>query len=255
MSSESSARLREFTFRLHYEAGNDPVMDLFHDNPDVSASALDICTGSGSYLRLLRLMGRPAVTNELEAVFGDHAHGPASVASADCCGTCTSFPLETTTGHRSLYLFVEGDSDCETIQTIVCSRLGRGTLSEVHYHDGVESWRILMPSDDRVGVLYDQISAALREEVRFELGHIGDAIEWEGTGVLAAEVSGSQERALREAVRQGYYERPRGVTLEELAADLDVPRSTLSYRLRMAEAELVKQYVGLRRSEESLPPE
>ena len=255
MSSESSARLREFTFRLHYETGDDPVMDLFHDNPDVSASALDVCTGNGSYLRLLRLTGDPAVTTELQAVFEVHAHGPASIDSTDCCGTCTSFPLETTTGRRSLYLFVDGDNDCETIQTVVCSRLGRGTLSEVHYHDGVESWRILMPSDDRVGVLYDQISAALREEVRFELGHIGDAIEWEGTGVLAADISGAQERALREAVRQGYYERPRGVTLDELAADLDVPRSTLSYRLRMAEAELVKQYVGLTRGEESPTPE
>lgn len=252
MSSESGDRLREFTFRLHYREGTDPVMDLFRDNPDASASALDVCTGRRSYLRLLRITGTTAVANELDAIFETHAHGPTSVTSDDCCGTCTSFPLETTTGQRSLYLFVEGATDCETVQTIVCSQLGAGTLSEVHYHDGVESWRILMPSDDRVGLLYDQISARLRDGVRFEMGHIGDAIEWEGTGVLDAGISGSQERALRTAVRRGYYERPRNVTLEELAADLDVPPSTLSYRLRMAEAELVERYVELTRGD---PPE
>jgi hypothetical protein len=249
MSSESGDRLREFTFRLHYGHNTDPVMGLFQDNPDLSASALDVCTGRRSYGRLLQLAGPPAATGELDAVFQTHPHGPVSVASRDCCGTSQSFSLETTTGQRSRYLFVEGDTDCETIQSIVCSRLGPGTLSEVHYHDGVESWRILMPSDDRVGILYDQISAAVCDGVRFEMGHIGDAVEWEWTNIFAADISGSQERALREAVRQGYYERPRDVTLEELAADLDIPQSTLSYRLRMAEADLVKQYVGLERGE------
>jgi predicted DNA binding protein len=46
------------------------------------------------------------------------------------------------------------------------------------------------------------------------------------------------------AVERGYYETPREITVEELAEELDLPRSTLSYRLRRAEAELVRSFVG-----------
>ncbi|ELZ08665.1 helix-turn-helix domain-containing protein, partial [Natrialba aegyptia] len=42
----------------------------------------------------------------------------------------------------------------------------------------------------------------------------------------------------------GYYETPRQIDLSELADRLDVPRSTLSYRLRRAEATLASTFVG-----------
>jgi predicted DNA binding protein len=54
---------------------------------------------------------------------------------------------------------------------------------------------------------------------------------------------GEQQVALRTAYEHGYYDTPRDATLEELATALDVPRSTLSYRLRRAEAQLVRNHV------------
>jgi predicted DNA binding protein len=48
---------------------------------------------------------------------------------------------------------------------------------------------------------------------------------------------------LEAAVDRGYFETPREVTLDELAADLDLPGSTVSYRLRRATAELAKSFV------------
>ncbi len=73
--------------------------------------------------------------------------------------------------------------------------------------------------------------------------------ESDGTqGALSPE----QEAALRAAVEHGYYESPREVDVGELAEHLDVPRSTLTYRLRRAEEQLAKQYVaGSRVGEES----
>jgi predicted DNA binding protein len=53
-----------------------------------------------------------------------------------------------------------------------------------------------------------------------------------------------QDAALRAAVEHGYYETPREVDVGELAAHLDVPRSTLTYRLRRAEEYLAKQYTA-----------
>ncbi|WP_299331855.1 helix-turn-helix domain-containing protein [Haloplanus sp.] len=49
---------------------------------------------------------------------------------------------------------------------------------------------------------------------------------------------------MRAALNHGYYRTPREVTLDGLAAELGVPRSTLSYRLRRAEERLVSGYLG-----------
>ena len=53
-----------------------------------------------------------------------------------------------------------------------------------------------------------------------------------------------QGRVLEVAAQNGYYETPRETTLDELAAELDCPRSTVSYRLRKAEAALVEAYLS-----------
>nr|WP_231753940.1 helix-turn-helix domain-containing protein [Natronomonas sp. CBA1123] len=45
------------------------------------------------------------------------------------------------------------------------------------------------------------------------------------------------------AVEAGYYETPREIETYELAEQLGIPGSTLSYRLRRAEAWLAKRYV------------
>ena len=57
-------------------------------------------------------------------------------------------------------------------------------------------------------------------------------------------VPAEQREALQTAVEHGYYETPRKVDLSELAAEIGIPRSTLSYRLRRAEAQLAKQFVA-----------
>ena len=65
-----------------------------------------------------------------------------------------------------------------------------------------------------------------------------------GAGGASEEMAPEQEAALRAAVEHGYYESPREIDVGELAEHLDVPRSTLTYRLRRAEQRLAKQYVG-----------
>jgi predicted DNA binding protein len=58
------------------------------------------------------------------------------------------------------------------------------------------------------------------------------------------DLSPEQEAALRAAVEHGYYESPREVDVGDLADHLDVPRSTLTYRLRRAEEHLAKRHVA-----------
>ncbi|WP_299268748.1 helix-turn-helix domain-containing protein [Halorientalis sp.] len=52
-----------------------------------------------------------------------------------------------------------------------------------------------------------------------------------------------QHHVLEKAAEEGYYRTPRETTLDELATELECPRSTVSYRLRRAEAALVDEYL------------
>ncbi|MEZ3118023.1 helix-turn-helix domain-containing protein [Halobaculum sp. MBLA0147] len=52
-----------------------------------------------------------------------------------------------------------------------------------------------------------------------------------------------QREALELAVERGYFEEPRAVSIEDLATELGVPRSTASYRLRRATAALAEGFV------------
>ncbi len=243
MTTETPARLREFTFSIHYDHGADPVMDVFHDHPELTASAIDICTGDRSYVRLHRFQGPRVATDRLEAELDARDHLPRAVGERPCRGTGTSFSLECTTRRRLIYSYVEEIRACESVQGVVCSHLSTGTVCEVHQREGVESWRLLMRSDENVGLVYDRLAAGLRDGLRFEVGHLGEAVDWHSGGIVDVELSGTQLQAIQEAAARGYYERPREITVEALAEALDVPRSTLSYRLRMAEASLVKRYL------------
>lgn len=100
-----------------------------------------------------------------------------------------------------------------------------------------------MRSDARVGLLYDEIGARIRDDLSFQIGHLQDADGWQQDVFASIAIPPEQRTALRAAVDAGYYRTPREITLDDLADRLDIPRSTLSYRLRQAEARLVRRFV------------
>ncbi|MFB6195268.1 MAG: helix-turn-helix domain-containing protein [Haloplanus sp.] len=51
-----------------------------------------------------------------------------------------------------------------------------------------------------------------------------------------------QQWVLDEAIERGYYDTPRGITLVDLAADLDIAKSTCSEILHRAEGRVLKEY-------------
>nr|WP_255565246.1 helix-turn-helix domain-containing protein [Haloferax sp. Atlit-4N] len=46
------------------------------------------------------------------------------------------------------------------------------------------------------------------------------------------------------ALTRGYYEEPRKASVSEIAEEIDVPSSTLQYRLNRAEAWLAEQFAA-----------
>ncbi|EMA51136.1 helix-turn-helix domain-containing protein [Halococcus thailandensis] len=236
--------MREFTFTIEYERGTDPIMDAFIDDPDAVARSLDGFVTEERFWRIERIAGSPATLDRIEDIrFDDDTCGE-SLTERDCEATRYHDVLERGEGRLVIYTYLDGISACESVHTLSGKHLPPGLVFETLRSENRHSWRVLMRSDAKVGVLYDELAARLREGLSFRMGHLRDADGWQRDSLASVSVAAEQRAALQAAVEDGYYETPRETTLDELADELDVPRSTLSYRLRQAESQLARRYVA-----------
>jgi len=143
-----------------------------------------------------------------------------------------------------IYTHVQDVEDGESIQTLAGRYLPHGTLYCTTRREDRHGWRIFVRSDEKVGLLYDALGANLRSGLTFRMGHLRDAEGWGHDSLGSVALPPNQRTAMRAALDHGYYRTPRESTLDDLAAVLDIPRSTLSYRLRQAEERLVSGYLG-----------
>jgi hypothetical protein len=236
--------MREFTFDIEYETGADPVMDVFIEHPTLVAEALHGGITEDEFWRVERLTGPTAALDAVERLRLDETTRTESVTETDCSATRYHDVLDRSDDERVIYTHVEGVEDGESIQTLAGRYLPRGSLFCTSRREARHGWRIFMQSDEKVGLLYDALSANLRPGLSFQMGHLGEAEGWGHDSLGSISLPPDQRRAMRAALDHGYYRMPREVTLDDLAAALDVPRSTLSYRLRRAEERLVTGYLG-----------
>nr|WP_232423936.1 helix-turn-helix domain-containing protein [Haladaptatus paucihalophilus] len=236
--------MREFTFGIEYDATADPVMEVFIENPEMTAHSLDSCVTEDQFWRIERITGPTAALNRIEELRFDDTICGESITEIDCTATRHHDVLKRTNNERVLYTYLEGISGCESVHTLAGRYLPSGLIFETHRQEDRHDWRILMRSDEKVGMLYDSLGAALRSSLTFRMGHLRDAEGWQQDTLAAVSLPTSQRAALKVAIENGYYETPRQIKLDDLADQLDMPRSTLSYRLRQAEAKLARGYIG-----------
>ncbi|AZH25203.1 helix-turn-helix domain-containing protein [Haloplanus aerogenes] len=236
--------MREFTFDIVYEKGADQVMDVFIEYPTLVAEALHGCVSGDSFWRVERLTGPTAALDAVERLLLDETVRTASVTETDCRATRTHDVLDRSDNERVIYTHLEGIENGDTIQTLSARYLPAGSLFCTIRREERHGWRICMQSDEKVGLLYDALSANLRSGLSFRMGHLGEAEGWGHDSLGSVSLPPDQRRAMRAALDHGYYRTPREITLDELAEIMDVPRSTLSYRLRRAEERLVTGYLG-----------
>lgn len=235
--------MREFTFTIEYERGADPIMDVFIDNPDSVARSLDGFVTEERFWRIERISGSLDALDRIEQVRFDDGTCGESLTQRDCDATRYHDVLERDEGELVLYTYLEDIQACESVHTLAGKHLPPGLVFETRRRANRHSWRVLMRSDASVGVLYDELAARLREGLSFHMGHLRDADGWQRDSLASVTMPAEQRAALRAAVEGGYYETPRETTLDDLAATLDIPRSTLSYRLRQAETRLACRYI------------
>jgi predicted DNA binding protein len=235
--------MREFVFTITYDEGTDELMDLLAGVPEARSTAL-LCSMSDEELwRLDRVTGPSETVERAKTLLLSDDYDGLSISERDCDGESYSDVLEERARRCVVYTHFESASRCDAVSLITTRYLSGGVLFEVTRRGDTERWRILMQDDEKVGMLYDTLGATLREGLSFRFEHLEDATDPPTNPLSSLSVPPEQRRVLEAAADHGYYETPRAVTLDELASLLDVPRSTVSYRLRRAEAELISAYL------------
>lgn len=230
--------MREFVFDLVYERTTAPLERLCPDAEDPSSRGIGGCIELDEFWRLERFEGTRAPPDTPdEALLASEQITPSS-----CTGSIHSEILNETEQESELYYHFKDFHGCESISSLAAEYLGTDVLFEIERSGRRETWSVLLESEDGVGLFYDSLQVTLADGIRFEFGHIGQASKRRTELFAPQNLPSEQREALVAAVKRGYYERPREITLEELADELDCPRSTLSYRLRSAESKLAKSF-------------
>jgi predicted DNA binding protein len=234
--------VREFVFTVTYDRGADPIADIFIDYPGVISKSLTCTVTTDSIWYLDRITGPEDALQALDDVFLDPAHCNECLDAKHCQTSWEYEVLSRGTSSRTVYAYGTEADDCHSIPHLAATHIGEGLLYDTKRQGGQYTWRILMPDDATVGELYDAIQTELRDGLRLTLDHLSDPTHWGDDIVSLADVPYEQRELIKEAVARGYYETPREITTQELADDLELPQSTVQYRLARAEAWLATRF-------------
>jgi predicted DNA binding protein len=231
--------MRELGIECSYDAGADPLMDLCRREPSLRGRSIATGVSRDQCWLVERFLGPEAALAEVEAIrCGDGDGAP--------CGTVRDATvLERSPASVVTYLYLDRLHTCDSVYAIAARRLDRGFIVHGRRHGGSRELRILTRSEATVEAFYERLRASLPEDVSLEFGHLNGVSQWEFDSLASVTLPPEQRETLRAAIEQGYYETPRGITVAELADHLDTPQSTVSYRLRQAEARLARGYFGI----------
>jgi predicted DNA binding protein len=246
--------MRELVFALEYEPGCNRVADALADHPDARVRSLSLHATAERLWRVDHANGTPDALDAIEDAFHNSDYYADCLATEDCGATQTTRVLDRTDGALVLYSDWERTPTCASVPHIARDHLGDGVLFETRHEGRHYTWRLIHSGEGDPAAFFDDLGAAVGECARLEMLRTADTTASAGgSDGKTSGLSPEQEAALRAAVEHGYYESPREVDVGELAEHLDVPRSTLTYRLRRAEEHLAKQHVaGEREASERL---
>lgn len=236
--------MRAVSFALAYEPGADPVADAFREHPNLYARSLACVVTPDHYWRVDRLTGPTEALADAVAAVADHGHAADCFGDEDCGTDARTEVLYRDPSTRILYRCWTRTEGCSSIPHLALEYVGPGVLFATERHRDTYVWHVLLPTDSNLGAFSEAVQSAQGAGVRFDLRQVTDESAWLAAHSGRPALPYTQFEAMREAVERGYYETPREITVEELAEELDTPRSTLSYRLRRAEAELARSFVG-----------
>ncbi|ELK47733.1 MULTISPECIES: helix-turn-helix domain-containing protein [Haloferax] len=236
--------MREFVFTVEYERGADEVMDLFIENPDLHSKTMAIHATSESMWRLDRLTGPTEALEAFDEVIeqATRCNGVLGMCGAPVVEWEYEVLSETPNG-RIVYSCREEGDGIQSIPHVAAKHIGDGLLMQAERRGAQNQWRLLISDDDTVSEIYEEVKDSLSDGLSLSVQRISEPECWLEESVSADGLPPEQQAALEAAVEFGYYETPRQHTVQEISEELDIPNSTLQYRLTRAEAWLARQFV------------
>lgn len=227
------------------------MADTLADHPDARIRSLSLHATTDRLWRVDHATGTPAALEAIENAFLTADYYADCLATQDCGATQETRVLDHTDDTLVLYSYWERTATCASVPHITLDHLGDGVMFDTRHGGRHYTWRLIHSGNGDVAAFFDELEDAVGDCAQMEMLRTADTAVVTGTAKGEADdLSPEQEAALRAAVEHGYYETPREVDVGELATHLDVPRSTLTYRLRRAEGHLAKQHVSRERSAE-----
>jgi hypothetical protein len=241
--------MREYVFAAEYESGADPLMDVFIDNPSLIGRALRVSVSSAGLWRVDRFTGPSEALECLETVVTD------PIVCNECLGVHQNCSYESEyevvedgPESRLVYAYTSGGRYCHSVPHLVARTFGEGPLFDARRRGNVYEWRVLLPGEGAGGEVFDRLQDGLPDGVSLSLKQVGTPSSWSPVDISQTALSHDQRRAIETAVDLGYYETPRAASLGDIADVLDIPKSTLRYRLRHAEQWVTEQVFSEKQS-------
>ena len=249
--------MREFVFALEYEAGTNPVADVLAAHPDASIRSLSCHVTSDSLWRVDHATGSEEALADLEAAYENADYFADCLVKDHCGADCEVQVLDRSNGTLVVYTYWERTDVCTSVPHVALEYLGEGLLFETFREGRRYRWRIVLGNEAPIHDFFDALGEEVGECTGMEMLRLTE-LDPDRSGADPASADSlprEQREALAKAVERGYYETPRRIELTDLADELEVPRSTLSYRLRRAQAALATAFVDADESLETLATE
>lgn len=244
MNPESTTEeIREFEFVLQFESGADTLMDIFRQHDSLSLWSSTIFASSKHMWRLDHAKGTTDALSAFDGVFLDETRCNECFDVHQCETGRTYHVLDRRETSRTIYTLRHEIEECRSVPYFILKQVNRGVIFESRRVGSEYRWRVLFPSDCPIGEAYDEMEATLRDGVTLSLSHISSTGNWNAVERVISDFSPEHWQVLQAAVAHGYYERPREVSVSDLASILGEPRSTVQYRLRTAEDRIISQFV------------
>ncbi|SDJ94711.1 helix-turn-helix domain-containing protein [Natronorubrum texcoconense] len=235
--------MREFVFALEYESGTNPVADVLADYPDASIRSLSCHVTADSLWRVDHAEGSSEALEALEEAYETADFFADCLVKDDCGADCEVQVLDRSNDTLVVYTYWDRTKVCTSVPHVALEYLGEGLLFETYREGRRYRWRIVLASDAPIHDFFDALGEEVGECTGMEMLRLTELDPDRSHPEPADELPDEQREALRAAVDHGYYETPRRIELSDLAERLEIPRSTLSYRLRRAEASLATTFV------------
>ena len=245
--------MRELVFALEYTPGTNAVADILADNPETKIRSLSCHVSPGTLWRVDYVTGRESALDDIAETVADAEYYTDCLARRDCEADWETQVLDRTDDALVLYSYWSRTPSCTSIPHLALDHFGDGLIFKTTWVGRRYEWRIIAPDNTTYHAFRNAIESEIDDTTGVTFVRVGDADD-AAPDDSSSSLTAEQDAAVRAAVEHGYYESPREVDVGGLADHLDVPRSTLTYRLRRAEERLAKAHLADGRVVDASPP-